>query len=357
MQNYLEKTLQVKSNQIAQAIAGPQHENLSLVESRMNVVIREESPDLTITSQDQKALEAAYEVLEEMRDIAHNDPDSLDKNKVLRLIKSSETGYKPSAGAGIKLKRKTLTPRTANQERYMQAMNDTDIVFGLGEAGTGKTYLAVAHALSMLESGDVERIIITRPAVEAGERLGFLPGDMNEKVSPYLQPIFDALRDLGHEEAAIISQSSGDANKHGNTQGNQQPQGKTEIEIAPLAFMRGRTLSKAVVILDEAQNTTAEQMKMFLTRLGDDSTMIITGDPSQVDLPDGSPSGLSEAVRILNGVEGIAFIEFDASDVQRHPLVGRIIRAYNAASSGNDPQKKITSATDMKKHQAKPKAP
>src|ERR687885_954927 len=187
------------------------------------------------------------------------------------------------------------------------------MVFGLGPAGTGKTYLAVAAAVDMLMSGLVERIILSRPAVEAGERLGFLPGDMREKIDPYLRPLYDALYDMMPADRVERGLQS------------------DVIEIAPLAFMRGRTLSNAVVILDEAQNCTSMQMKMALTRLGENSKMIVTGDPSQVDLPPGQVSGLSEALRILEGVEGIARVRFSDADVVRHPLVARIVRAYDDA--------------------------
>ena len=184
-------------------------------------------------------------------------------------------------------------------------------MFGVGPAGTGKTWLAVAHAVQLFERKEVDRIILSRPAVEAGERLGFLPGDMREKVDPYLRPIYDALYDL--MDARIVERAIE----------------TTEIEIAPLAFMRGRTLSNAVVILDEAQNTTAMQMKMFLTRLGENSRMIITGDPSQVDLPSGQASGLAEATRLLRHVEGIGIVTYTAGDVVRHELVARIVEAYD----------------------------
>jgi phosphate starvation-inducible PhoH-like protein len=186
-------------------------------------------------------------------------------------------------------------------------------VFGTGPAGTGKTWLAVAHAVQKFERKEVDRIILSRPAVEAGERLGFLPGDMREKVDPYLRPIYDALFDL--MDARIVERA---------LQGG-------EIEIAPLAFMRGRTLSNAAIILDEAQNTTSMQMKMFLTRLGENSHMIVTGDPSQIDLPNGQTSGLSEAVRLLQGLEGVGHVAFTAKDVIRHELVGRIVEAYDQA--------------------------
>ena len=208
-----------------------------------------------------------------------------------------------------------MRARTAAQDAYIRALRRHALVFGTGPAGTGKTWLAVAHAVSLFERKEVDRIILSRPAVEAGERLGFLPGDMREKVDPYLRPIYDALYDL--MDARIVERAMQTG----------------EIEIAPLAFMRGRTLSNAVVILDEAQNTTAMQMKMFLTRLGENSRMIVTGDPSQVDLPPGQTSGLAEAMRLLDGVEGIGHAVFTAEDVVRHELVARIVAAYDKADA------------------------
>lgn len=207
--------------------------------------------------------------------------------------------------------RKVLTPRGVAQQKYIQAMRDHDIVFGIGPAGTGKTYLAMAMAVRFLQEKKVKRIILTRPAVEAGEKLGFLPGDLAEKVDPYLRPLYDALHDMMEIERAETLAERG------------------VIEVAPLAFMRGRTLNSSFVILDEAQNTTPEQMKMFLTRLGFDSKAVITGDVTQIDLPEGRPSGLIDASKLLRNVEGIAMCEFTEVDVVRHPLVQRIVRAYD----------------------------
>lgn len=210
----------------------------------------------------------------------------------------------------LKTRRRMVVARTPAQSTYIKALQSRDMVFGTGPAGTGKTYLAVAYAAGCLERGEVDRLILSRPAVEAGERLGFLPGDMKEKVDPYLRPLYDALYDVlspDRVERGLETKA---------------------IEIAPLAFMRGRTLSHSVIILDEAQNCTAMQMKMFLTRLGEGSKMIITGDPSQVDLPAGQSSGLADALALLVDVEGIAHVGFTRADVIRHPLVGRIIEAY-----------------------------
>jgi phosphate starvation-inducible PhoH-like protein len=211
----------------------------------------------------------------------------------------------------IPTRRRVVSPRTPGQKNYINALQRNDLVFGIGPAGTGKTYLAVATAVSALLSGQVQRIILSRPAVEAGERLGFLPGDLKEKVDPYLRPLYDALYDMLPSEQVNKRLISG------------------EIEIAPLAFMRGRTLSKAYIILDEAQNTTISQMKMFLTRMGEDSKMIITGDLSQIDLPPGSISGLKDSIEKLNNIDGIAINYFNEDDVVRHPLVIKIVRAYD----------------------------
>ena len=218
----------------------------------------------------------------------------------------------------IRTRRKTIVPRSAMQTEYMRHLASKDIIFALGPAGTGKTYLAVAQAVSQLISGSVDRLILSRPAVEAGERLGFLPGDMKEKVDPYLRPLYDALYDMLPTEQVERRIASG------------------EIEIAPLAFMRGRTLNDAFIILDEAQNTTPLQMKMFLTRFGMRSRMVICGDPHQVDLPDPSKSGLADAVRRLERVKGIAVVRFTAADVVRHPLVGRIVDAYEGPDAVRD---------------------
>jgi phosphate starvation-inducible PhoH-like protein len=210
----------------------------------------------------------------------------------------------------IRTRRGAVAPRSPGQAAYIDALAAHEMVFGIGPAGTGKTYLAVAQAVAMLQSGRVDRIVLSRPAVEAGERLGFLPGDMKEKVDPYLRPLYDALHDMLPGDQVIRRLGNG------------------EIEVAPLAFMRGRTLAHAYVILDEAQNTTPVQMKMFLTRMGEGTRMVITGDPSQVDLPPGTRSGLSDALDTLEGVQGIHVVRFDKRDVVRHRLVARIVDAY-----------------------------
>ncbi|MFZ9413788.1 MAG: PhoH family protein [Alphaproteobacteria bacterium] len=216
----------------------------------------------------------------------------------------------------VRTRKRRVNPRTQGQVEYLRALHRSELVFGIGPAGTGKTYLAVAMAVQMLAEGKVDRIVLSRPAVEAGERLGFLPGDMREKIDPYLRPLYDALYDMMPGDQVIRRMASG------------------EIEIAPLAFMRGRTLANAFVILDEAHNTTPMQMKMFLTRLGENSRMAVTGDLTQVDLPAGARSGLAEAIEVLAGVEGVGMVRFGAADVVRHALVGRIVAAYDARDAG-----------------------
>ncbi len=216
-------------------------------------------------------------------------------------------------GTQVRTRRKQVLARTPMQGTYIEAIRKNELVFGIGPAGTGKTYLAVACAAEALMNGDVDRIILSRPAVEAGERLGFLPGDMKEKVDPYLRPLYDALYDMMPQ--SLVTKGLAE----------------NQIEIAPLAFMRGRTLSTAFIILDEAQNTTPQQMKMFLTRLGEGSRMVVTGDPTQVDLPNGARSGLDDSLGLLKGVKGISQVYFGQADIVRHALVGRIVAAYEKA--------------------------
>ncbi|WP_037502159.1 PhoH family protein [Sphingomonas jaspsi] len=228
-------------------------------------------------------------------------------------IVSEEVGHAPKVM--IRTRKKTIVPRSLVQTRYMEALARDDMIFALGPAGTGKTYLAVAQAVQMLITGQVDRLILSRPAVEAGERLGFLPGDMKEKVDPYLRPLYDALYDMLPNEQVERRLASG------------------EIEIAPIAFMRGRTLSDAFIILDEAQNTTPQQMKMFLTRFGMNSRMVVCGDPNQTDLPNGVQSGLNDAVQKLEGIPKLSMVRFSAADVVRHPLVGRIVEAYEGPAT------------------------
>lgn len=217
----------------------------------------------------------------------------------------------------LKTKKRQIYPRTKTQAEFVQAMNSAEMVFGIGPAGTGKTFLAVAKAVSLMLEGKIDKIILTRPAVEAGENLGFLPGDLKEKIDPYLRPLYDALYDMLPTDQVDRKLEMG------------------EIEIAPLAYMRGRTLSNAMVILDEAQNTTPMQMKMFLTRLGENSRMVINGDLSQTDLPRGVESGLAESIRILKNIEEIKIVEFTEKDVVRHGLVSKIVKAYEQAKESS----------------------
>jgi phosphate starvation-inducible PhoH-like protein len=248
-------------------------------------------------------IEGAVRMVKDKNVTSNGSADNMASGQLLLPDESSE--------AVIKTIRRHVIPRSPNQVAYVKALRQYPLVFGLGPAGTGKTYLAVAAAVSALINGKIDRIILSRPAVEAGERLGFLPGDLKEKVDPYLRPLYDALYDMLPPEQVERRLTTGD------------------IEIAPLAFMRGRTLSNCFVILDEAQNTTPVQMKMFLTRLGQNAQMVVTGDLSQIDLPGGAISGLADALRILRGVKDIQVIEFTKDDVVRHPLVARIIEAYD----------------------------
>jgi phosphate starvation-inducible PhoH-like protein len=309
-------------NRLASILFGQYAQNLAMVERRLNVVAEQRGNQVTLegsrdaVEQARRVLEGLYEQLKRGNDLVAGDVEGAIR---LAIAQGSLFDFEPPATRPsfeeINLRKRPVRARTAAQDAYIRALRRHALVFGAGPAGTGKTWLAVAHAVALFERKEVDRIILSRPAVEAGERLGFLPGDLREKVDPYLRPMYDALFDL--MDTRIVERAM---------QTN-------EIEIAPLAFMRGRTLSNAVVILDEAQNTTAMQMKMFLTRLGENSRMIVTGDPSQVDLPPGQVSGLTEAARLLDGVEGIGMVRFSAEDVIRHELVARIVAAYDAADA------------------------
>lgn len=313
--------LAFEDNKLAAQLYGDFDQHLALIEQRLSVQATPRGNHVMLkggaTSVDQarRVLESLYEQLEEGGPIEVSTVDG-----VIRMIETEDSQLSlPTLEkkgrvrmAQIATRKATIVARTPAQDAYMRAMDRSELVFGVGPAGTGKTYLAVAHAATLLERGDINRIILSRPAVEAGERLGFLPGDMKDKVDPYLRPLYDALYDMMRPEHVERCITSG------------------IIEVAPLAFMRGRTLANAVVILDEAQNTTSMQMKMFLTRLGENSKMIVTGDPTQVDLPRGEKSGLIEAVSLLDGIEGVHISRFNDKDVVRHALVGRIVRAYEA---------------------------
>jgi phosphate starvation-inducible PhoH-like protein len=313
------------NNKHASAIYGQFDQNLALIEQKLGVDLRSKGNQLSVrgssiaAEQARRALDYLYERAQKGAEIAPSDVEGAIRMAVaaddqLTLPTLEKKGR--LAAAQISTRKRTIYARTPNQDAYMRALERSELVFGIGPAGTGKTYLAVAHAAMLLERGMVERIILSRPAVEAGERLGFLPGDMKEKVDPYLRPLYDALYDMMPSDKVERALAAG------------------VIEIAPLAFMRGRTLAHAAVILDEAQNTTQMQMKMFLTRLGDGARMIVTGDPTQVDLPSNTKSGLVEALRILDGVPGIVTVRFNDADVVRHPLVAEIVRAYDRDGSG-----------------------
>ncbi|WBX85630.1 PhoH family protein [Sphingosinicella microcystinivorans] len=299
------------------ALFGQYDQNLIAIENRLGVYIAARGNRLSIEGEAHAAARARdvltglYNRLALGQSVDVGDVEgalALSQDPSLEgLVRAEDGGASPVI---IRTRRKTIVPRSPTQLRYMEALSRQDIIFALGPAGTGKTYVAVAQAVSQLIAGSVDRLILSRPAVEAGERLGFLPGDMREKVDPYLRPLYDALYDMLPSEQVERRIASG------------------EIEIAPIAFMRGRTLANAFVILDEAQNTTPEQMKMFLTRFGQGSRMVICGDPKQVDLPNPGRSGLHDATQRLEGIEGIAVVRFGAGDVVRHPIVGRIVEAY-----------------------------
>jgi phosphate starvation-inducible PhoH-like protein len=306
-------SLEFDDNALLATLVGPHGRHLAQLERRLGVAVHHRGNRLTLTGAQaslttaEAALNALYAHLEDAGQITDADIDMAAKSAA-----SGPGVVAFSTAVEFRTPRKIIRPRTKVQADYATALKAHELVLGIGPAGTGKTYLAVAAGISMLVEGAVDRLILSRPAVEAGEKLGFLPGNMEEKVDPYLRPLYDALHDMLPADQIARRREAGD------------------IEVAPLAFMRGRTLSNAFVILDEAQNTTPQQMKMFLTRLGEGSRMVVTGDPSQVDLPRGQPSGLDEARTILNGVTGVGMVVFSQDDVVRHPLVQRIVRAYDA---------------------------
>jgi len=310
-----EAVLEFPDNRLLIDLCGEYDANLAEIEERTGVQILRRGNQLAVHGQPEAQAEASdvlralYERLEQGRAVSRGEID-----RQFRMSDAEETGSQlemfGSGAVEIKTRKKLVEPRTDAQRSYVHALFKHELAFGIGPAGTGKTYLAVAVGVNMLINGQVDKIILSRPAVEAGEKLGYLPGDMKDKVDPYMQPLYDALNDFlpGKQLARLIEEKT--------------------IEIAPLAFMRGRTLSSAFVVLDEAQNATTMQMKMFLTRLGEGSRMVITGDRTQIDLPRGVPSGLADAERLLARVSGIAFNYFTGKDVVRHPLVARIIEAY-----------------------------
>jgi len=316
-----------EDNRQANVVFGQFDENLARIEQKLGLDIRAQGNEVSISGNKQD-IEVARQALDQLYELAKTglQPGLPDVDGAIALAATSddradrespEKDPPKVTPAHISTRKKTIYARTPTQDAYMRALQRAELVFGVGPAGTGKTYLAVAHAAMLLERGLVERIILSRPAVEAGERLGFLPGDMKEKVDPYLRPLYDALYDMMPAEKIERAMAA------------------DIIEIAPLAFMRGRTLAHSAVILDEAQNTTSMQMKMFLTRLGEGSRMIVTGDPSQIDLPFGQKSGLTEAMRILDSIDNIVTVHFSQKDVVRHPLVTAIVTAYDRDAREN----------------------
>ncbi|MBV7256296.1 PhoH family protein [Pacificimonas sp. WHA3] len=302
---------------------GQYDQNLIAIENRLGVYIAARGDRVTIEGTAEPAAQAR-DVLQELHgklmqggNVTVADVETAIAMAGTPLLEGLEKKGKRAERPqiAIRTRKKTIVPRTPRQLHYMQALAAEDIIFALGPAGTGKTYVAVAQAVSQLITGSVDRLILSRPAVEAGERLGFLPGDMKDKVDPYLRPLYDALYDMLPADQVERRIASG------------------EIEIAPLAFMRGRTLANSFIILDEAQNTTPQQMKMFLTRFGENSRMVVCGDPKQVDLPDPGRSGLADAVSRLEDIEGIATVHFGVSDVVRAPIVGRIVAAYEGGDA------------------------
>lgn len=315
-------SLEFDDNQLLPTLYGDFDRHLARLEQTLGVTIASRGNSVIIAGDADAveiariALQSLYNRLTEGLDVSVAEVDA-----AVRMARDADQtardGVEELASGNLVMRtpKRHISARSPGQQRYIRGLFDSELAFGLGPAGTGKTYLAVAMAVSMLTSGQVDRIVLSRPAVEAGERLGFLPGDMRDKIDPYLRPLYDALYDMMPPEQVDRRLETG------------------EIEVAPLAFMRGRTLSNAYVILDEAQNATPVQMKMFLTRLGENARMVVTGDLSQVDLPRGVTSGLHHAVRILEGVEGVATIHLQVEDVVRHELVSRIVGAYDAVEA------------------------
>ncbi len=316
--------LSFDDNTLLGALFGEHDRHLARIEQKLSVSMTGRGNQVAVSGAPD-ATNTARDVLLDLYDMLKRDiPVGLaEVDAALRMAAHRGAGHAvASPGASdsvIRTQKRHIMPRSPNQMAYAKALYDKELVFGIGPAGTGKTYLAVAVASTLLESGQVDRLVLSRPAVEAGERLGFLPGDLRDKVDPYLRPLYDALYDMMPADKVVARLGNG------------------EIEVAPLAFMRGRTLSNAFVILDEAQNTTPVQMKMFLTRLGENSRMVVTGDPTQVDLPRGARSGLRDALAVTAGIDDVTVIRFDNSDVVRHPLVTKIVRAYEAREAARDP--------------------
>ena len=306
-------TVQFNDNTLLPLLLGDHDRHLVRIEQALRVRVSCRGNRVAIAG-DASRVDAAQGVLQGLWHLLERG-ESVGRPEVEAAIRLAEVDTDPqlplSDMPAIRTRRGAVAARSPGQVAYMEALASQEMVFGVGPAGTGKTYLAVAQAVAMLQAGKVDRIVLSRPAVEAGERLGFLPGDMKDKVDPYLRPLYDALHDMMPADQVIRRMTSG------------------EIEVAPLAFMRGRTLAHCYAILDEAQNTTAVQMKMFLTRMGEGTRMVVTGDLTQVDLPQGVRSGLRDALETVEGVQGISVVRFDNRDVVRHPLVARIVAAYD----------------------------
>lgn len=311
--------LNFNNNKILSELVGASDSNLSYIENRFGVSIAVRGNHISISGAERDvdyAKNTLHYVYAQINKGKIADNDLLEN--AIKIVKHSVTltPHKTDiSNTRIQTKKKMIFPRSENQALYLDQIQNKDLVFGVGSAGTGKTYLAVAVGISMLISGKVEKMILTRPAVEAGEKIGFLPGDMKEKVDPYLRPLYDAMYDMLPSEQVEKRINNG------------------EIEIAPLAFMRGRTLSNAFIILDEAQNTSIMQMKMFLTRLGHNSKMVVTGDLTQIDLPKETDSGLNNAIDVLKNIQEIGFIQFNEADIARHPIVSKIVNAYSKIES------------------------
>lgn len=313
------KKIQLKDAAECVQLFGERDSTLRMLERSFQIQLVARGNEILLSG-DSKKVETASEVIETLREDLRRQPQGVVSAEQVQTVIARYLdggGEKTAEGEPILVssKRRPVAPKTPGQARYVEALRRFDVVFGVGPAGTGKTYLAMAVAVAALRAGEVHRVILTRPAVEAGEKLGFLPGDLQEKVDPYLRPLYDALYDMvDYEKLQRLFQQK-------------------IVEVAPLAYMRGRTLSQAYIVLDEAQNTTIEQMKMFLTRLGVGSKMVVTGDITQVDLPEGKTSGLLHARSVLKGVPGVAFVELENSDIVRHRLVQNILTAYERAQS------------------------
>lgn len=321
------KDIMIESPETLSKVFGKYDENIKLIEGRLKVDVLVRDGALKIRGEGRR-VEAAVRVIEEMiRTIGSQGGITKDNTEYILTLQSKGLEKEYSALNDdiicYTMRGKPIRSKTLGQKRYIDAIRHNDIVFGIGPAGTGKTYLAMAMAITAFKNGEVDRLILTRPAVEAGEKLGFLPGDLQDKVDPYLRPLYDALFEIMGAEAFEKNMEKG------------------LIEVAPLAYMRGRTLENAYIILDEAQNTTPEQMKMFLTRFGQGSKIVVTGDVTQIDLPGGKRSGLKEVRRILRGIPDIAFIEFSQDDVVRHRLVQRIIEAYDRNDKAREKKQEL----------------